>query len=340
MEKALLQAETENKNLKALLETRTAELKEAQTYLSKVDDVTDSEVVRLVDRINSLIFQTAAKIADDFLRFYGARDDSALAEAAAGRLEKSTLVGTQLLQALRTEDHSEDPILVQIALQVVMSTFLYHLASPWFTSFDKQTAFVHSIYAEMCKHEPQSVFGRWRAMTLTHMRPLIPDQYNGASMARSRLAEHIGDVLLACGTHPSPDQARAMVTEGYGKGLKQIVTHVLDLRRIAGERVVSRDLQVVVAWPAGPFAAETMEDEWANPKHRDGANQSSGPVLCTTRLGLIKLERKTETGKGTEGDSMRRVVLLKPKVMLESTLKGLLAESRGDGSTEGRTAGR
>ncbi|KAI0367125.1 hypothetical protein BV20DRAFT_950927 [Pilatotrama ljubarskyi] len=330
LEKALSQTQTEFRNLKTLLDTRTAELKEAQTYLSKVDDVTDSEVVRLVERINSQIFQTAAKIADDCQGYYGMQKESAIAEAAVSRLEKSSLLAPHLPRTLYTKDHSEDPILVQIALQVALSSFLYHLASPWSTSFEKQTAFLHSIYAEMCKHEPQSVFGRWRAMTLTHMRALIPAQSKVVSMACSRLIEHVCDVLLACGVDSSPDEAHCLVKERYGKALKQIIVHVLDFRRIAGERIVSRDLEVVVAGPSEPFAPESMEDEWAHPKHREGAVRSTGPVFGTTHLGLIKQERKAETGKvAEEGDTVRRVVLVKPKVMLESTLEGLLAEPQG-----------
>lgn len=152
LERALAQAQTERRDLTTLLDRRTAELKEAQTYLNKVDDVADSEVLALVQRINTQIFQTAAKISDDFQAFYGTQKYSAIVKEAVGRLDKSTMVGAELPLILSTTDHSADPILVQIALQCALATLAFHAASPWSTSFEKQTAFLHSIYAEMCKH--------------------------------------------------------------------------------------------------------------------------------------------------------------------------------------------
>ncbi|OJT02597.1 hypothetical protein TRAPUB_6861 [Trametes pubescens] len=329
LERALAQAQAERRDLTTLLDRRTAELKEAQTYLNKVDDVADSEVLALVQRINTQIFQTAAKISDDFLASYGTQKYSAIVKEAVARLEKSTTIGAELPLILSTSNHSADPILVQIALQVALATLAYHAASPWSTSFEKQTAFLHSIYAEMCKHELQSVFGRWRTMTLTYARALIPEKAQGASMPTSRMIDCVSDVLLACGADGSPEQVRDLVKQHYGKRLKQLATHVLDFRRIAGEQIVSRDLQVIVAWPPAPFDPTLMEDEWAETKKSASPASASavGNILCTTHLGLIRQERRAEADKDSQdAEPMRKVVMLKPKVVLHSTLRELLPE--------------
>ncbi|EIW52505.1 uncharacterized protein TRAVEDRAFT_84305, partial [Trametes versicolor FP-101664 SS1] len=292
LERALAQAQTERRDLTTLLDRRTAELKEAQTYLNKVDDVADSEVLALVQRINTQIFQTAAKISDDFQAFYGTQKYSAIVKEAVGRLDKSTMVGAELPLILSTTDHSADPILVQIALQCALATLAFHAASPWSTSFEKQTAFLHSIYAEMCKHELQSVFGRWRTMTLTYARAIIPEKTQGASAHALKMIDYVNDVLLACGVDGSPEQVRDLVKQHYGKRLKQLATHALDFRRIAGEQIVSRDLQVIVVWPPSPFDPTWMEDEWADTKKPASPTASpAGNILCTTNLGLIRQER-------------------------------------------------
>ncbi|KAI0773055.1 hypothetical protein BD413DRAFT_311290 [Trametes elegans] len=328
-EKAQAQAKVERRDVLALLDTRTAELKEAQTYLSKVDDVSDSDVLRLVERINSQIFQTAAKISEDLQPSYGMQTDVSVIDGAVSSLKKSTLAGPELPHILRASNHRDDPIFVQIALQVVLTTFLYHLASPWTTMFDKRAAHLQSIYAEMCQHEPQSVFGRWRTITLTYLHALIPDNANYGGKATLRLVDHVSDVLLACGVDGSPESLRELVRRHYGKGLRQLVAHVLDLQHITGERTVSRDLQLLVFWPGTPFSAAVMEDEWADTKGRDGTPAPNDPVFCTTNLGLVRRERRTEPGSaGVQGwDTMREVELLKPKIMLESSLRRLVAES-------------
>ena len=52
------------KSIETLLSVRTAELRTAQAILTKVDDVTDAEVLAILNNVNSLIFQTSAAIAD------------------------------------------------------------------------------------------------------------------------------------------------------------------------------------------------------------------------------------------------------------------------------------
>ncbi|KAH9847716.1 hypothetical protein C2E23DRAFT_740990 [Lenzites betulinus] len=326
-ERALVQMQAERRNLTELLETRTAELKEAQTYLSKVDDVSDSDVLALVERINTQIFQTAAKIADDFQPRYGTQADCAVVEEAVARLEKAGTVNAQLPRILCTNDHRADPILVQITLQDALATISYHSASPWSPSLDKHTTFLRDIYDEMCKHEPQSVFGRWRTMTLGYMRPIISERAWSASTPAARMLGSVCDALLACGVDGTSDQLCDLLKEQYGKRLKQLATHVLEFRRIAGETVISRDLRVMVATSRTPFISAWMEDEWADGKNAAAAASSGGTVLCTTHLGLVRDERvAVEAGKSPE-EATRNVVLVKPKVVLQNTLQELLAEA-------------
>ncbi|KAI0824356.1 hypothetical protein BC628DRAFT_1322955 [Trametes gibbosa] len=337
LERALAQVQAEQRNLTQLLDTRTAELKEAQTYLSKVDDVADSEVLALVERINTHVFQTAAKIADDFQQRYGTQADSVVVEEAVSRLEKSATVGAQLPLILCTNDHRADPILVQIALQAALATVLYHFASPWSTAWDRHTTFLRTIYAEMCKREPQSVSGRWRTMSLSYMRPLVPEKAQSSSAPAARMVDAICDALLACGVDGTPDQVRDLVRERYGKRLKQLGAHVLDFRHIAGEQIVSRDLRVVIAASSDPFAPTWMEDEWADGKGAtDSASPKGGTVLCTTYLGLERLERGVEAGPKGPGETMvRQVLLVKPKVVLQNTLLELLAEASPEAEPQG-----
>ncbi|KAL1940879.1 hypothetical protein VTO73DRAFT_7920 [Trametes versicolor] len=336
LERALAQARAERTDQTTPLDGRTAGLKGAQAYLNEVDAVTDSEVLALVQRINAQIFQTAAKISDDFQASYGTQKCGAMVADAVVRLEKSDVVGAELPLALCTSNHSADPILVQIALQAALAMSAFHAASLWSTSFGKQTAFLRSIYAEMRKHEHPSVFQRWRTTTLTYARAIIPEKTQGASAHASKMTDYVSDVLLACGLDGSPEHVRDLVKQRYGKRLKQLASHALDVRRIAGEQMLSRDLQVFVVRPRAPFDPTLMEDEWADTKKRAGsADSSAGDVLCTTHLGLVQQERRTDAGKDTQdAEPMLKVVMLKPKVVLHSTVRELLPEPEAETGIE------
>ena len=151
LEKALAHGQVERRNLTALLETKTAELKEAQTYMSKVDDVSDSEVLQLAKNINAAIFQIAAKVADDCHSTIDATASRPLRDQAAARLEKAVNFGSDLPRILAGADHTQDNILVQIALQALFAISLRNLASAWPTPVDERISLLQSIYGEMCR---------------------------------------------------------------------------------------------------------------------------------------------------------------------------------------------
>lgn len=174
-------------------------------------------------------------------------------------------------------------------------------------------------------------------MTLTYARAIIPEKTQGASAHASKMIDYVNDVLLACGVNGSPEQVRDLVKQRYGKQLKQLATHALDFRRIAGEQIVSRDLQVIVLWPPATFDPTWMEDEWADTKKPASLTASpAGNILCTTHLGLIRQEPKAEADKDAQdAEPMRKVVMLKPKVVLHSTLRELLPEPEPEAGNDG-----
>lgn len=131
LERALAAAQGERRNNSFLLETRTAELREAQAYLTKVDDVTDRDVLRTVENLNSTIFQTAAKASDAFQARYLHDQHSVEAEEAGRRLVEGWGLSTRLRAALRSVNHNDDSVLVQMALQGVMVSYTRRLCTTW-----------------------------------------------------------------------------------------------------------------------------------------------------------------------------------------------------------------
>ncbi len=112
----------------ALLDMRSAELRDAQAYLTRIDDIADAEVLHLVEGMNSRIFQTAASIADAFRSRYGEQKDIRMSQEAAACIRYA--VGDDLFRALRHIDRSEDS-LVQTVLQAAMVSYAKWLCATW-----------------------------------------------------------------------------------------------------------------------------------------------------------------------------------------------------------------
>lgn len=124
----LQHAQTKHDELTTLLEARTRELKGAQIYLTKADTLSGAEVISLIDALNVEILQTSAFISDsfDFARQLAHADEI---KEASSRI--SELMGSTLTHLLSTVLHSEDPLLVQIALQGATVEFSRWIIMTW-----------------------------------------------------------------------------------------------------------------------------------------------------------------------------------------------------------------
>lgn len=112
-----------------LLQVRTRELREAQVYLGTEDSKSHSDVLRLVERVNSFTFQASAQIADllDFENKRGVIQESMLAPCQ----EISKYLGAEMINLLAHATHADDFIAVQLALQSILSRFTRLAVETW-----------------------------------------------------------------------------------------------------------------------------------------------------------------------------------------------------------------
>ncbi|KAI0738327.1 hypothetical protein C8Q80DRAFT_1063972, partial [Daedaleopsis nitida] len=290
LERALALAQQERRNIGTMLETRTSELRDAQAYLTKVSDVTDRDVLGIVESINSRIYQTAATIADGFQSRCHSWQDVRLVDEAGKRLERAGLLSSALVCALRGVDHREDNVLVQVAIQGVMVTYTRWLCATWDFQVDTQGV-LKQVHQQIREREPQSVSGRWRALARAHVKHFTPTAGNLVAMARDTLTEHVVDVLLTCGVPMMRQYLITDVRHTFDDAFHEIAHLALDFQRTAGEEIVSRELFAVYAKSGTTFDPERMTDQWADPKKslrpRVVKPQS---VLCSTQLGLVREE--------------------------------------------------
>ena len=150
--------EGELKNTKAeqrdsieLLRIRTAELKGAQAFLTKADILSGAEVIKLVEALNGEIMQTAAVMAEAFTI------EEKRVEAQNGESEEMSkvyaraneIVGYRMAEMLRTSEHHEDPILVQMGLQTAMVGYSHWVISSWCFESPEDERMLSEAYARV-----------------------------------------------------------------------------------------------------------------------------------------------------------------------------------------------
>lgn len=125
----------ERQQAQELLELRTAELKGAQAYLTKADQLSNAEVVKLVETLNAEILQIAAAIAEELsiseknIDVDAKEQESDDMRHAYARTEE--MIGSRATELLKVSEHHEDPILVQIAIQASFARYTHWMISSW-----------------------------------------------------------------------------------------------------------------------------------------------------------------------------------------------------------------
>jgi hypothetical protein len=139
------QVQSQYSQTQALLEVRTQELKGAQSFLTKADSLSGAEVTSMMEGLNSEILQTAAFIADSFEFSKGKTIAQQEHDAAYSRV--THYMGDGMSHILTSIQHSEDPMLVQIALQSCLAWCSKHFVETWCFGGDPQSHhLISSVY--------------------------------------------------------------------------------------------------------------------------------------------------------------------------------------------------
>ncbi len=131
LEQAHADAERARRSSVDLLEARTNELREAQIFLTKIDDVSDNEVVHIVETLNGQVARIAAAVSRAPQFRFESRKDAAVVEKAVRRIEHYAWLGPSLVSSLRAADPARNNTLVQTALQAGMVSYARWLATSW-----------------------------------------------------------------------------------------------------------------------------------------------------------------------------------------------------------------
>ncbi|TFK22888.1 hypothetical protein FA15DRAFT_695436 [Coprinopsis marcescibilis] len=194
----------------------------SETFLTRTDTWSGAQVLQAVHDINSQILQFAAS-ATEMCRFT-ARDvgspppspaanaQSSSSSSAVGKInsavrnsrgfvETGQRLGPPLTQLLGTYDHSNDPILVQLALQTCVCV----ASKKAWESFclglpGKSDGVLGVIYRSLKELEPQPTSAKWRALTHSHIHAIYPtlSTYSATELAETIL-RWVFDILVLAG---------------------------------------------------------------------------------------------------------------------------------------------
>ncbi|KAI0783013.1 hypothetical protein C8Q75DRAFT_737166 [Abortiporus biennis] len=295
-----------------LLKVRTDDLQAAQSFLTKSDQISDAEVVRMVNNLNSCIFQVAAQLADG-LTF--PTEPSSNEPSQTDLDSYISFIGRELTEALVGRRHADDPTLVQIAFQSCTTHFIVWLAAQWNINIgaekSNEEAF-EKAYRFIREREPQTVAARWRVLTIGYLNSQRKTDEVVQSMYESLIGRYV-DVAASSGIREPRQAIRDTVIGICGPGVTEIVRSTLDFGSTVMEKAMGNDFAIIAVPGESSFVATSMVDDYGEEDEKETPNSGfQWRVLGTTQVGLEKSEKI--------GDIITPTVILKPKVVLSNML--------------------
>ncbi|KAH0588434.1 hypothetical protein H2248_004282 [Termitomyces sp. 'cryptogamus'] len=321
MKGQLQEAESRRRKIARLLHETAAELHGANHFLTKVDAMSEADVVNMVDILNAEIMQTSALIADELGELTRGKEPESIADAEKRDFNRRAL-GNALIQYLEREGQSIDPMSVQLALQFCLAETCYVVVESWRPGKWKGEEMLFEIYASMKRTgqfsavqisnhtEPwiiviQPVLGRWRALT----RAQTNYQDNQVKV-NAYFYRRVQDVLSLAGW-PSHIPEHRNFLDRFKERIELLATLSLRLHEAISKDMTSGELRVKMVYPGERFKDESIDQAFPNETSNPNDTQSKS-ASGTTDLGLVR----------TVGAESR--TLKKPKIVLESALHALL----------------
>ncbi|KAF8638106.1 hypothetical protein AX17_002446 [Amanita inopinata Kibby_2008] len=297
-----------------LLNARTSELKAAQAFLTTADKLSNFDVIKLVEALNAEILQTAALVADAFTFETKGGKETVQSDDMEEAIARATeTVGPRMVRLLMLSEHSEDPILVQIAIQGGLCAYAQWIIASWYFEGPDNERLLRDVYHYIRDSEEQAIYGRWRALTRKHVQRMIGDDLDLTVYFMDAFAS----VLITAGVKDSQAHIQEVIQSRFSVEINGIVKKSQELNKVLGEDVTSCELEILYVEPDDDFDESFMEDTFDD-QNTDSKVQNPECVLCTTDLGLNR-------HKKTSGEPGWKVsVLLKPKIVLQSKLDAIV----------------
>ncbi|KAF5367522.1 hypothetical protein D9758_003621 [Tetrapyrgos nigripes] len=296
-------------------------VKANDVFLTRTDSWSGAQVLQAIHDLNSEILQWSAAVTE-IVTFTENSPPSASKAVIQATQDTASRLGPNLVKILSGRDHSQDPILVQLALQGCITTCVARALSVFCMGFpSKADSILTQIYGHMYAAEPQPSSSKWRALTHRHIHTMYPylRDYSANELAET-MYRWSADILLIAGCQ-NTDKLSVASRDGlrtrFGENVRRITKTACKLAQVAKEEIMSTCFEIIAVEHGEIFDPCRMMDTFGE------YGVSSGSIVSTTELGL---RCKTRKGRGTHEEHKGVVetevrLLLPPKVILESVLE-------------------
>ncbi|KAF5391627.1 hypothetical protein D9757_002409 [Collybiopsis confluens] len=298
----------------ALDESR-ALLKSTDVFMTRTDSWSGAQVLQAIHDLNSEILQFSAA-ATELCAFGKNITPSKLTIQATQ--DTASRLGPSVVRILSGRDHSQDPTLVQLALQGCISTCVARALSVFCMGFPtKADAVLTQIYSHMYAAVPQPTSSRWRALTHRHIHTMYPylSDYSANELAET-MYRWSADILAAAGCQSygkGSIASRDGLKSRFGEQVRRITKTACKLAQVTKEEIMSTCFEIIAVEHGDAFDSRRMFDSFGE------YGASRGAIITTTELGLRCKTRKNGA-LGTDDHSTEIRMLMLPKVVLDSVL--------------------
>ncbi|KAJ4477260.1 hypothetical protein J3R30DRAFT_3291105 [Lentinula aciculospora] len=299
----------------SIVDEDRALLKTSEVFMTRTDAWSGAQVLQAIHDLNSEILQFSAAATE--LCTFGSTTSSKIAIQATQ--DTASRLGPSIVRILSGRDHSQDPILVQLALQGCISTCVARALSVFCMGFPtKADAVLTQIYSHMYAAEPQPTSSRWRALTHRHIHTMYPylSDYSANELAET-MYRWSADILVVAGCQgygKGSLGSRDGLRTRFGEQVRRITKTACKLAQVTKEEIMSTCFEIIAIEHGDAFDPRRMFDSFGE------YGTSRGAIITTTELGLHCKTRKSAEVVGTEDFATEIRMLMPPKVVLDSVL--------------------
>ncbi|KAJ3535906.1 hypothetical protein NMY22_g6268 [Coprinellus aureogranulatus] len=313
--------EDELKKLRTLLADRIEEVKVAQAFMTTADKYSVREVSQMMEELNDEIYQCAMDLSDAVLeQEVRLPQDSIHDEDTKERLEDSRYAfrrwNKQVIARLEVELDQQEPnaLLLECMIETVLAARCLENIRVFCSQNEAIDDYICDLWEEIAASHETPIARNWLAMTQAALKvqgQLLPD--------RTLISRVIRALIVLSGRVSPPS---TWLEDRFGAKLDELDAKSVRVKEALAEGVVSADLEAFAYPRDTPFnpaeMRDAMESGGSKSKPRKELAGCSDRIVCSVGLGIRQIRRELRSSN-TSG-ARRKEVILKPKVLLYSTL--------------------
>ncbi|KAF7782861.1 hypothetical protein Agabi119p4_2237 [Agaricus bisporus var. burnettii] len=295
----------------------TEELNIAQRFLSTADGLSQTEVVRAMESLNEEIFQLTSIVADQLSVKERRIPDSRFAKSI---LKQSPLLKTmdpyfEIIMSVSLDD----PLAIQLGWQTILVQVCFHIISAWevedlFCGTGELHNTLQNMYEGIQSENDHAVSGRWRSVVYGATNDISS---KGQDAIIDRIVSILADLPVFCGYVFTQEQFDKILTS-FRERIDPLFDKCLQVRKMIGKDITSTDIRPYFVEPGRKYDSNLPADLEHEDEKEESLKGQDEIIACSVSLGLYCILE-------SRGDIQSKESIMKPKVILQRTLKEIIS---------------